>query len=408
MKLNAMEEDEEDEMEQLMNEIDGLVEEEKSNCMSEDSDDQCVNPQDAENMTEIGNDTTTQEKRSSLPFGYQNIVMGMANIKQYQESHFARTDRYEIKERIELIHVPETYKEESKKSRNFKYLKQTIDLTEQIPDSKYPVFVGMTKEQFDLLYNILTCDVKFHPNIIPYKSKWEIFKRKPDFDHIHGNRTFDFRSELFVVLTVLTTGMTLAQVYDYIGMGKILGDENKTQNKKTDIIGKMIDYCYKDFISQMRSVLFYTIRESKEFNLPFAIGNNADIVEMFPEILHTYSAVDSRTHKTFCKYSEVEDENGRKRYIKDKRYYGKKINGSGRKVEIEVNYYGMIINYSFVANGSMHDNKLHSLYPREGSQQPHFILGDLGYITKEDKRIVTPIKKNAVDKTEEKQWKRKC
>ena len=308
----------------------------------------------------------------------------------------------------------EDYEFIRQKDQSLTYVKP--DLSESIPAEKYPLYIGMTKEAFETLFKIITSHSVLQPRGIPSLSEWKCDQVDQAFREEVPLRSLKRKDTFFIVLSLLTTGFNNIQLFEFLGLGQILSERTTIDGKRrsqgrtsyskgamSDFIGGQIDYFYDDFSDKLYKLFVQTIRTTKEFNLPFAYGCSDSIVRNFPQLLNTYSAIDSKSHESQTMYCRTQKQDQTTVKTKNRKFFSPKTAGSAWKVQVEVNYFGLAIDISDPMEASIHDNKVFKLLvPRDEPDEPIYVLGDLGYRSSGRKEVIVPIQDPSKGKQAEK------
>lgn len=293
--------------------------------------------------------------------------------------------------------------------KEFKHYENIYDF---IDNYEYPIYISFSFEEFWEIYSLLTHSSSIFIGSLNLKDcKWIV--QDKDLSIVdHNSRFLRLSSLLFLLLSKLKTGMDNISLFAFLKLNrfhkdpKIKEGENyekfliEIKKSRSKYVSDQINHAVKIFYNNAKNHFVENIRKNNVINIPFAIGNEISEIEQFPELLQCYSAVDSRSHRTLSKYVEYVSQNTIKKK-RDKKLYAPKINSSGVKNELTVNFFGLIISLSTTTNGSVHDSKLFANNLHCDYLQNQFVLADLGYESKENTNVICPIKNWKKIKNEE-------
>ena len=244
--------------------------------------------------------------------------------------------------------------------------------------------------------------VLFKSNINLKFCKWIPQLRDPTIVE-NKSRLLTNSSYLFILMSKLRLGVDNTTLFEILHLERFHKDPTRNLGmndneyirsclkSRSKFVGSAIDHALKLFLTNATTHFINAIRCDQNLNISFAIGNDIASIRQFPELLWTFCAVDSRTHKEVASYIEY-IHNEESKLKKNPALYSHKINNSGSKSEIVVNYFGLILYHSYIPSGSAHDQRIHINYPKSLEYTSQFVLGDLGYYSNNNVNVITPIK----------------
>lgn len=373
-----------------------------------------------ENLNDLNDNSEADDIHEDLKEEYeslsqlQNFPISASVLKQFMIENPKPDKSLSAIERLEMVNPPENYNMSNRDNYGkWSFLKEPMSIEEFYDEEKILFLTGFSKSDLNELYEIISHEVIFVGDEDINLCHYEKRRLEATLSKEIQNRTFTYKSNLIILLTLLRTGCNYITVYHLLNLDSVYTTYGyKTPQNKSNVIQRVIQHVYIDMKSLMEKKFIDLIRESSFLNISFGRLLTLDELKSNKLLAHVYYAIDSRTQRVKSQfilkekeknkqdkfyvdidYNENENLEEKSLFVRNKSLYSKKTNSSGLKIETITNFYGLIVYHSLVTNGSTHDYSLHRMNSFANSLQGKFVLGDSGYIGN-DKNILSRIKIN--------------